>query len=65
MKTILAHIALWGLVLTIIAAVAIFLQPMIGERVSFQNLIICALISIAASGVWLIFNEQEKNERPK
>ena len=55
----------WILSLVIYLALVIDIQPMFGNEASYNDVFMFALISIASSGVWLVFNEQEKNERTK
>lgn len=67
MKNVLIVFAYFGWILTLIMylGVVIDIQPMFGNKVTHNDVIMFALISIASSGVWLCFNEQAKNEKPK
>ena len=67
MKNALLVFAFFGWILTIIVylGLALDIQPMFGNKATHNDVIMFALFSIASSGVWLCFNEQEKNERSK
>jgi hypothetical protein len=67
MKTVLLGFAYFGWMLTLISApfVAIDFQPIFGNKFTYNDVFMFAFISIASSGLWLVFNAQEKNERPK
>jgi hypothetical protein len=67
MKTLLLILSQGGLLGALMGALAIAIdfQPMFGSKFTYDYVIASALVSVASSGVWLCFNEQEKNERSK
>jgi hypothetical protein len=62
MKTTMIVVAYIGWLMSVsgIIAVVIDLQPMLGSKFTYDLVIASALVSVASSGVWLCFNEQEK-----
>ena len=67
MKTALFGFAYIGWISTLVGVivVAIDFQPIFGNKASYNDVLMSALISISSSAVWLVFNEQEKNEKSK
>jgi hypothetical protein len=67
MKTVLLVFAYFSWILTLVMylGVVIDIQPMFGNKVTHNDVLMFALISIASSGIWLCFNEQAKNEKAK
>ena len=65
MKAVLLWFAYFGWISTLVMVLGVAIEPILGNKVTQNDVIVSALISIASSGVWLCFNEQEKNERPK
>jgi hypothetical protein len=64
MKAVLLGFAYFGWILTLITGLALMadIQPMFGSKVSYNDVFMFALISIASSGVWLVVDRQQKNE---
>lgn len=62
MKTTMIVVAYIGWLMSVsgIIAVVIDFQPMFGGKFTYDLVIASALVSVASSGVWLCFNEQEK-----
>jgi hypothetical protein len=67
MKNVLIVFAYFGWILTLTSAffVAINFQPIFGNKFTYNDVFMFAFISIASSGLWLVFNAQEKNEKSK
>ncbi len=66
MKTIVGLLAIVGLSAAVSGAFGLaFNSDTFFGKVTFDYIMASALISIAASGVWLILNEQDKSTRSK
>lgn len=65
MKTIVEIIAVFGLIAALGAAASIVTggETIFGGKFTLEYVMSGALISIAASGLWFIFNEKEKNKK--